>query len=415
MRVAIVNSNYVSINQFTKKGTEIFDYIFIRYLAKHAKPDNLEITAFASGDSRLPVPIESVNYKASFADKDIGDEHHKTFEMALVSKAFSMQDQFDLYHVNIGNGDVVLPFAPFVKKPIIVTMHGSFLEEKYNKKYLSLFRNLKNIYFVSISDTQRHPLPDLNYIATIHHGVDAKKLWKFDPEGNGQIVWAGRAIREKGINTVIKCIKKTGKKAKLYLLVKDESPKWIKKMQANGKNINKDISVKYGIPRHDLAYQYKQSKLFLFPIQWEEPFGLVMIEAMACGTPVVAYARGSVAEIIKDGETGFIVNPSDEEIRRDFIIKKTGVEGLCEAIERIYAMPKKDYMAMRRNCRFHVEKNFTLEKMGSRYIDIYKKVLKFSKDTKMLILISFFYCSRMIMELQMEKDFVNAFAWGPVA
>src|SRR5688572_25485108 len=103
MRIAFVNSNCVSISQYTKKGTEIFDYILIRHLAKQAKQSKLEITAFASGDSHLPVPIESINYKASFADKDIGVEHHKTFEMALVSKAFAMQDQFDLYHVNIGN------------------------------------------------------------------------------------------------------------------------------------------------------------------------------------------------------------------------------------------------------------------------------------------------------------------------
>lgn len=402
MRIAIINSNVVSISQYTKKGTEIFDYIFIRHLAKQTKRYNLEITAFASGDSHLPVPIESVNYKSSVADKDIGVEHHKTFEMALVSKAFALQDRFDLYHVNIGNGDVVLPFAPFVTKPIVVTMHGSFFEEKYNKKYLTLFRNLKNIYFVSISNAQRTPLANLNYIATIHHGVDAKRLWKFHPTGNERIVWAGRAIREKGINAVIKCIKKTGKKAKLFLIVKEESPKWIKKMLVNKENINKDISVHYGVHRHNLAYQFQHSKLFLFPIQWEEPFGLVMIEAMACGTPVVAYARGSVSEVIKDGQTGYIVNPSDEEIRGDFLIKKTGIEGLCEAVERIYAMPKEEYMTMRRNCRTHVEKNFTVEKMVLQYIAVYKKVLSIVTSVKTFAFLNFSYLLNMYTEFSME-------------
>lgn len=402
MRIAIVNSNFVSISQYTKKGTEIFDYILIRHLAKQAKRHNLEITAFASGDSRLPVPIESVNYKSSVADKDIGIEHHKTFEMALVSKAFALQDQFDLYHINIGNGDVVLPFAPFVKKPIIITMHGSFLEEKYNKKYLSLFRNLKNIYFVSISDMQRNPLPDLNYIATIHHGVDAKRLWKFHLTGNERIVWAGRAIREKGINAVIKCIKKTRKKAKLFPLIKDDSPRWMKQMQANGEHISKNISVRYGVHRHELARQYQHSKLFLFPIQWEEPFGLVMIEAMACGTPIVAYARGSVSEVIQDGKTGFIVNPSNEETRSSFIIKKTGIDGLNEAIERIYAMPKEEYMTMRRNCRTHVEENFTVGKMVLQYIAAYKKVLAIAASVKTFVVLSFSYSLNMYTEFSME-------------
>src|SRR3989344_507253 len=233
MRIAIVNSNFVSIGRYTKKGTEIFAYVLISHLARQAKKHNLSLTAFASGDSRLPVHVESVNYRSSVADKDIGIERHQTFELALVSKAFSMQDQFDLYHVNIGNGDVVLPFAPFVKKPIIVTMHGSFLEEKYFKKYLALFRNLKNIYFVSVSDAQRKPVPDLNYIATIHHGVDTKRLWKFDPEGGEYTLWMGRAIREKGIELVLhymRYIKKTGRKAKLFPLIKEESPKWIKQI-----------------------------------------------------------------------------------------------------------------------------------------------------------------------------------------
>lgn len=380
MKLAIVNSNVVSINRNTKKGVEIFDYILIRSLAKQAKRNNLEITAFASGDSHLPIPIESISYKASFTDRDVGVKHHKTFEMALVSKAFGMQDNFDLYHVNIGNGDVVLPFAPFVKKPIIVTMHGSFLEETYNKKYLSLFKNLKNIYFVSVSNAQRHPLPKLNYIATIHHGVDAKRQWAFDPIGEDYIIWAGRAIWEKGIDSVIRCIKKSGRKAKIFALVKDESPKWIKKMQENRTDIKGKTSFHYEFNRHELAYQYQHSKLFLFPIRWEEPFGMVMIETMACGTPIVAYARGSVPEIVVDGETGFLINPSDEDIRGNFIIKKAGIEGLLEGIERIFSMPKEEYLRMRKNCRNHVEKNFTVEKMVSQYINVYKKVLELSKS-----------------------------------
>lgn len=374
MRIAIVNSNFVSINRYTKKGTEIFDHILIRYLAKQAKKNNLKITAFASGDSHLPVTIESIGYKSSMSDRDIGLDHHKSFEVALVAKAFSNPNRFDLYHVNIGNGDVALPFAQFVKKPIIVTLHGS-LEENYNRKYLSLFRNFKNIYYVSVSNAQRIPMPELNYIATIYHGVDAERAYRFDPIGGEAIVWVGRAIADKGIDEVIRVIKKTHKKANLFPLVKLESPSWIKKMELNSKIIIKDITISYELNRHELVSSYQHGKLFLFPIQWEEPFGLVMIEAMACGTPIVAYARGSVPEVVIDGETGFIVNSSNENIRGDFIIKKTGIEGLCEAVNRIYAMTRDEYMAMRRKCRTHVEKNFTSEKMASNYINLYKKVL----------------------------------------
>jgi glycosyltransferase involved in cell wall biosynthesis len=249
-----------------------------------------------------------------------------SFENTLVAKAFSESDKFDLYHINIGNGDTALAFAQFVKKPIIVTMHGS-IETNKNKKYLSLFRNFKNIYYVSVSNTQRIPIPDLNYIATIYHGVDTKGIWTFDPAGGEAIVWVGRAIADKGIDEVIRVIKKTHKKANLFPLVKLESPNWIKKMELNSKIIIKDITISYELNRHELISSYQHGKLFLFPIQWEEPFGLVMIEAMACGTPIVAYARGSVPEVVVDGETGFIVNPTSEDIRGDFIIKKTGIEG----------------------------------------------------------------------------------------
>lgn len=379
IRLGIINSNCVAINQNTKKGTEIFDYILIKNLTKKAYQHRLKVTAFASGNSHLPVPIESVNYLPSFIDPDIGTEHLTTFEMALVSKAFSQQENFDMYHVNIGNGDVVLPFAPFVKKPIIVTMHGSFLEEKYNQKYLSLFKNLKNIYFVSISDAQRLPLPGLNYVKTIYHGVDLKHVWTFNPRGGDRIIWAGRAIREKGLDDVLRCIKKTGKKAHLFPLIKDVSPQWLKKMKAEKVNVKDGISFTFDTNRHKLAEQYQQSKLFLSPIKWEEPFGMVMIEALSCGTPVVSYARGSAPEVIEDGVTGFLINPSPNEIRGEFVIKKTGVEGLCEAIEKIYSLSDEKYHQMRLACRKNAEERFAVSKMISEYISLYKEIAKKKK------------------------------------
>ena len=120
---------------------------------------------------------------------------------------------------------------------------------------------------------------------------------------------------------------------------------------------------------------YGRAKALLYPIEWEEPFGLVLIESMACGTPIVAFARGSIPEVVIDGETGFIVNPSDSDIRGNFIIKKTGKEGLKEAVEKIYAMSEAEYRQMRLNCRKHVEANFTVEKMVDGYEKVYQKLL----------------------------------------
>lgn len=375
IRVGIINSNYVTINRRTKKGTEIFDSILIRQLARQSKRYNLKITAFASGDSELPVKLLSVNYKSSLKDRDIGEKHHKTFELALLSKAFSMQNEFDIYHVNIGNGDVVLPFAPFVNKPILVTMHWTFLDENYNKKYLSLFNNLKNVYFVSLSSVQRQPLPHLNYIDAIPHGIDVKRHWKFDALGGNHMIWAGRAIKEKGINELLQIVKKTKRTLDLFPLIKEESPNWIKDLYENRRRPIRFFNMYEPLNRHELAKKYQKSKLFLFPICWEEPFGLVLIEALASGTPVITYARGSASEIIEDGITGFIVNPTPTEIKGNFIIKKTGIDGMSEAVERIYAMPEDEYRKMRLACRQKVEKCYTVQKMVKRYIETYKKVI----------------------------------------
>lgn len=100
------------------------------------------------------------------------------------------------------------------------------------------------------------------------------------------------------------------------------------------------------------------------------------MEAMACGTPILAYARGAVPEIIEDGVTGFTVNSSDTDVRGDFIVKKTGEQGMLEAIERIYALPDDEYQAMRRACRKRVEEYFTAERMVTGYETLYKKILK---------------------------------------
>ncbi len=382
MRIAIICSNFVSIAKDVKKGTEIFDYILINNLAKADK--RLDITAFASGNSNLPVKIESIDYHPAILDKSITQkDKHIIFELALISKAFSMQDNFDLYHINIGDGDIALPFAPFVKKPILITLHYT-QEAEYIDKYFSLFSNYKNVSFVSISNAQRKFFPDLNYAGTIYHGIETE-LFKFDPKGGESIIWAGRGVPDKGLEMILEVLKKTKKKMnkffslkiKLFPLKREEHLEWLNKRIADLKDVipSQDIFIEFDKDRLDLVSQYQSSKLSLFPLQWEEPFGLVLIESMACGTPVVAFARGSVPEIVKDGETGFLVNPSDNDIRGDWIVKKTGIDGLCEAIEKVYSMPEKEYQKMRQNCSSLVEKSFSADKMAKEYMNVYRKIV----------------------------------------
>ncbi|MCR4324764.1 MAG: glycosyltransferase [Candidatus Curtissbacteria bacterium] len=376
MKIAIVCSNYFNIRKETANGTAIFDYSLITQLVKHAQSENITITAFASGNSELPVKTISIDKNPSSANEDLlASGKNVLYELTLLSKAFSMQDQFDLYHINIGDGDLALPFYPFVKKPMLITIHH-ILDAEYIRKYFSLYKQSPNVFFISASNAQRKLLPSLNYLTAIYHGIDTK-VFQFNSTGGESIMWAGRAIPEKGIDIVVEVADRVKHEAKLFGIQRKEHQVWLQKTVLNKINVANrpvPISLEMGLQRLQLVEHFQTSKLFLFPVGYEESFGLVLIEAMSCGTPVVAYAKGSIPEIIKDGVTGFIVNSSDEDIRGDWIIKKTGVEGLIEAVERIYSMSENKSLAMRKACREEVKKRFTIEEMVENYIKAYKTV-----------------------------------------
>lgn len=374
MKIALITSNYFKIAKEAKKGTEINVYELIVGLSKKKETNNLILTLFASGNSEVPVLVRSIMFNPISENRQLKKYDSKFFELALIAKALKMSHQFDLFHFHISCGELILPFSFFINKPILVTLHGN-LNSIFKKQYFKLYNLPKNIYFVSISNNQRKPLPNLNYIKTIYHGIDVKKF-TFSSTNDNFIIWAGRAVPQKGFKELFIVINKTNKHGILFSLIKAENLKFFEeviKLKA------KKIKVELSFEREKLIPFYQKAKLFLNPTQWEEPFGLVMIESMACGTPVVAYARGSIPEVIKDGETGFIVNPSPDDIRGNWIVKKTGIEGLCEAVERIYSMPEKQYQEMRYNCRKHVEKYFTVERMVDEYLEVYKTILEKNK------------------------------------
>ena len=377
MKIAIICSNLFNIDAKNKTGTGIFSNVLINNLVKYGDK-NCDITVFASGASSLPAKIESIGRQPSSSDqKIIKNGKHVMFELALISKAFADQDKFDIFHVNIGDGDLVLPFAAFVKKPILITLHH-IINEDFTRKYFFIFKYSKNVFFISASNYQRKLLLGLNYLDTIYHGVDTVEF-DFNPKGGNNIMWAGRFIPDKGPGTVVQLAKKTKHKTKLFGIVKDGFENWFEqniKSQIKNKTDRSLISLYINYERHRLIKHFQTSKLFLLPILLEESFGLVFIESMACGTPVVAFARGAAPEIIQDGKTGFLVNPSDDDIRGNWIIKKTGFAGLCEAVEKIYSMPEEEYKLMRQACRERVVKNFSVETMINKYLDVYKKIIR---------------------------------------
>jgi len=213
---------------------------------------------------------------------------------------------------------------------------------------------------------------NINPVAVIYHGIKLDDF-VFSQTSENYISMIGRYIPEKGFEDAIASSIKQNVQLKIA-----SSPNYQKTdyyLQKIKPFLNKNIMELNFLKEDQRNIFLMESKIMLMPIKWEEPFGMVMIEAMACGTPVVAYARGSVPEVIKDGETGLIVNPSEEDKRGDWIIKKTGLEGLCEAVERIYSMPENQYRQMRQNCRAHVEEYFTVEEMINNYEKAYQKII----------------------------------------
>lgn len=355
-------------NGLVKRGHKVYLY----------SADNVKTKAYlVKGDNKLLVD-NLINHKLRHSD-----EHREKwgtfylkkylFELDLTQKAYldAKENKVDIIH---SYHDTLAHFFDGITSiPVIYTLHDP-LPPPYTIEYW-LLDKFKNHYYVSISTSFRKKNPSLHFIATIYHGLDLN-IYKFSSESDDHFLFMGRIVEEKGLPTAIKIILnlnlnlkigiQSGKKdregayytSSILPLLKEPNIQQIGFLDVNSK-----------------VEAYKRAKALLFPIEWEEPFGMVLIESMACGTPVVAFARGSVPEIVKDGETGFIVNSSDSDKRGDWVIKKTGIEGLTEAVKRIYSMPQNEYQSMRRNCRKHVEEKFTVEKMVDGYEQVYKKVL----------------------------------------
>ena len=376
MHVALLCTNLFNIDEHNKTGSGIFDHILIHSLAK-LQPPGFDMTVFASGESStLPARVVSVDEKPSSADQAmLAHGKHGMFELALLSKAFSMQETFDLYHVNIGDGDLAMPFAALVGKPIVITLHN-IVNEPFTRKYFSLFQDCTNVFFISTSAYQRTMLPALQYVDTIYHGIDTDR-YPLDPRGGRDIMWAGRLIPGKGPDTALRLAKKVKRTIKLFGVVKDGYQMWYERAVRRQVKTAEDrslVSIHENLDRSKLIPHYRSSKLFVLPTVLEEAFGLVFVESMACGTPVIAYARGSGPEIIRDGETGFLVNPSDGDIRGDWIVKRTGFSGLCEAVDRVYAMAPQEYYRMRQACRKRAVEHFSAERMARLYFDVYARL-----------------------------------------
>jgi glycosyltransferase involved in cell wall biosynthesis len=299
----------------------------------------VDVTLFATADSVTPAKLAAVCPRSYSEDPQLDP---KVWECLHISAVFERAGEFDLIHNHFDF--LPLSYSGLVSTPLLTTIHGFSSErivpvfEKYNG----------HAYYVAISDADRHP--KLDYVATIHHGIPLEEFTLC--EGRGEyLLFFGRIHPDKGVAEAIEVARRTGRRLIIAGIIQDQA--YFEREvepRLDGERLRYIGSV--GPAERDELLGRADALLHI--INFNEPFGLSMIEAMACGTPVIARPRGSVPEVVKHGETGFFVEDLDEAVA---------------AVERIGEIK-------RRRARQHVEEHFSRARMVEKYIKAYEEVLR---------------------------------------
>jgi glycosyltransferase involved in cell wall biosynthesis len=309
-----------------------------------------DVTLFASGDSKTNAELITVWPKALRLSRRFQDP--LAGYASLMEVVAHSAEKFDLIHCHLDW--IHLPVLKRTGVPLLTTLHGR-LDLPHVREAASKFPNAA---YVSISDNQRIPVPNLNWLGTVHHGMPADAL-RLCLEPKDDMVFLGRITPEKGPDVAARWAKHAGRSLKIAAKIPRAQSSYFKERVSpylDDQTIRFVGEVDEGGKQELLG----NAAALLFPIDWPEPFGLVMIEALACGTPVIARPRGSVPEIIENGVTGFLVESDSEAV---------------EAISRLGALD-------RRQIRQAFERRFTVRRMAEEYVSIYRRLVRAGSDSQ---------------------------------
>ncbi len=312
-----------------------------------------DVTLFAAGDSVTSAHlVPTVDEALWHADPPLHDM--QPFWALTMDRLWEHVAEFDIVHSHLDFWGY--PLARHGGVPMVTTLHGRLDLPELQPVY----RRFDDVPLVSISDAQRQPVPWADWVATVYHGIELQE-YTFNPKPGRYLAFLGRISPEKGLDTAIRVAKRAGTR----LRVAARRPLRIR----NDPNVRRDwehyhnevvplIERQHVTMVGEVAGPAKDRFLrnalaLIFPIRWPEPFGLVMAEALACGTPVVALNQGSVPEVVQDGVTGFICETEDE---------------LVEAVKRV---PELD----RRTCRAEAERRFSPDAMATAYEAVYAQLM----------------------------------------
>ena len=338
-RIAQVAPLYESVPPKLYGGTERV----VSYLTEALVDLGHDVTLYASGDSITRAKLRPVCDGALRLDETSVDacaDH-----VLMSEKIFQESSDFDIVHSHIDYWG--FPSTRRIVTPNVTTLHGRLDAPNLRR----LYQEFNDVPVVSISDRQRLPLPWANWQATVHHGVP-EKLYSFREKPGGYLAFIGRISPEKRVDDAIKVARRVGLPLKIAAKVDKVDREYfqtvIKPLLHSGVEFIGEIGEK---EKNDFL---GNALALLFMIDWPEPFGLAMIESLACGTPVIARARGSVPEIIEDGTNGFVVETLEDAER---------------AIRDIHRISRK-------RCREDFEKRFTAVRMARDYEAVYEKLIR---------------------------------------
>jgi glycosyltransferase involved in cell wall biosynthesis len=339
MRIAQIAPLAESVPPKLYGGTERVVY----WLTEELVAQGHQVTLFASGDSRTSGTLASPIPRALRLARPRQDPF--AAYAALLGELTERADEFDLIHCHADW--LHLPILQHRKIPFLTTLHGRLDLPGLDQ----IVRRFPEAPFVSISDNQRQALPGARWLGTIYHGMPKGDLQpRFEP--GSYLAFLGRLAPEKGAHVAISLARRAGIPLRIAAKIPRAQSRYVKE-QILPHVDDKQISLGGEVDdRHKGEFLANASAL-IFPIDWPEPFGLVMIEAMACGTPVVAFRRGSVPEVIDHGTTGFVVDSEEE------------------ALQALARIPQLD----RRRIRATFEERFTSSRMAADYVQLYSALI----------------------------------------
>lgn len=338
MRIAQVAPLYESVPPRYYGGTERV----VSYLTEELVRQGYDVTLFASGDSMTAAKLVPVCRRALRLDPECVDSlvHH----MLLLEHVFSRADEFDIIHFHVDY--LHFPLSRRFATTHLTTLHGRLdLPD-----LVPLYREYREMPLVSISMSQREPLPWANWLATVHHGLPPD-LYSFHGQPGDYLAFLGRISPEKRVDRAIEIARRAGIPIRIAAKVDRADQEYF---DAIIEPMLRDPLVDFVGEIGELEKDdfLGNARALLFPIDWPEPFGLVMIEALACGTPVIAYRHGSTPEVLEHGKTGFLVRSITDAVA---------------AVRRLSRIS-------RDCCREAFETRFTVQRMASDYVALFESL-----------------------------------------